>query len=35
MSNLLRLGIVVGAYGVGHVLFLVPSLRTADWGQPT
>lgn len=36
MSNLLRLGIaiVVGAHGVGHVLFLVPLLGIADWGQP-
>jgi hypothetical protein len=36
MSNLLRfiLTIVVGAHGLGHVLFLVPLLGIADWGQP-
>lgn len=37
MSNLLRfvLVIVVGAHGLGHILFLVPLLGKADWGQPT
>jgi hypothetical protein len=29
------LAIVVGAHGVGHILFLVPSLGIADWGQST
>jgi hypothetical protein len=35
MSNLLRiaLAIVVGAHGIGHILFLVPLLGIADWGQ--
>ena len=27
------LAIVVGAHGIGHVLFLVPSLGLAAWGQ--
>lgn len=37
MSNWLRLvlAVVVGAHGVGHVLFLVPLLGIAGWGQPT
>jgi hypothetical protein len=36
MSNWIRLilTIVVGAHGLGHVLFLVPLLGIADWGQP-
>jgi hypothetical protein len=29
------LAILVGAHGIGHVLFLVPSLGIADWGQST
>lgn len=36
MSNeLVRaiLAIIVGAHGIGHVLFLVPLLGIADWGQ--
>ena len=37
MSNWLRfiLTVVVGAHGLGHILFLVPLLGVADWGQPT
>jgi hypothetical protein len=37
MSNLLRvaLAIIVGAHGIGHILFLVPLLGIADWGQST
>jgi len=37
MSNWLRfiLTVVVGAHGLGHVLFLIPLLGVADWGQPT
>jgi hypothetical protein len=37
MTNLVRLilTIVVGAHGLGHVLFLVPLLGVADWGQAT
>lgn len=37
MSNWVRLilAIVIGAHGVGHVLFLVPLLGVADWGQST
>jgi hypothetical protein len=37
MSNLLRiaLAIVIGAHGIGHILFLVPLLGIADWGQST
>ncbi|MBK8905294.1 MAG: hypothetical protein IPM53_29195 [Anaerolineaceae bacterium] len=36
MSNWMRLivALVVGAHGIGHVLFLVPLLGIADWGQP-
>jgi hypothetical protein len=29
------LAIIVGAHGIGHVLFLVPSLGLATWGQST
>jgi hypothetical protein len=29
------LALVVGAHGIGHILFLVPSLGIADWGQST
>jgi hypothetical protein len=29
------LAAVVGAHGIGHVLFLVPLLGIADWGQST
>lgn len=29
------LAAVVGAHGIGHVLFLVPCLGIADWGQST
>lgn len=37
MANWLRilLAVVVGAHGVGHVLFLASSLGLADWGQST
>lgn len=27
------LAIIVGAHGIGHVLFLVPVLGLTDWGQ--
>ncbi len=27
--------IVIAAHGIGHVLFLVPQLGIADWGQST
>jgi hypothetical protein len=35
MASWLRivLALVVGAHGIGHLLFLVPLLGTADWGQ--
>ena len=35
MANWLRmvLALVVGAHGLGHVLFLVSLLGVADWGQ--
>jgi hypothetical protein len=29
------LAVVIGAHGIGHVLFLVPLLGIADWGQST
>jgi hypothetical protein len=38
MSNMIWriiLAVVVGAHGIGHVLFLVPLLGIADWGQST
>jgi hypothetical protein len=37
MTNWLRLvlALVVGGHGLGHILFLVPLLRMADWGQTT
>ena len=37
MSTFLRivLAIVVGAHGIGHILFFVPLLGVADWGQAT
>jgi hypothetical protein len=37
MSNILRiaLAIIIGAHGIGHILFLVPLLGIADWGQST
>lgn len=37
MSNWLRiiLAIVVAAHGLGHILFLIPLLGIADWGQPS
>jgi len=36
-SNLVRtiLALVVGAHGIGHVLFLLPLVGIADWGQST
>lgn len=27
--------IVIAAHGIGHILFLVPQLGIADWGQST
>ncbi|MBZ0280191.1 MAG: hypothetical protein K8L97_05590 [Anaerolineae bacterium] len=27
------LALVIGAHGIGHILFLVPLLGIADWGQ--
>lgn len=37
MADWLRvvLALVVGAHGLGHILFLAPLLGLADWGQPT
>lgn len=37
MANWLRIGLalVVGAHGIGHLLFLMPFLGIADWGQST
>ncbi|MFZ0546820.1 MAG: hypothetical protein WAM60_15345 [Candidatus Promineifilaceae bacterium] len=37
MANWLRilLAVLVGAHGIGHILFLVPLLSSADWGQST
>jgi hypothetical protein len=37
MSDFVRLILVVllGAHGIGHILFLVPLLGIADWGQST
>ena len=37
MGNWLRivLALVVGAHGLGHILFLASSLGIADWGQAT
>jgi hypothetical protein len=29
------LAVLVGAHGIGHILFLVPTLGLADWGQST
>lgn len=29
------LALVIGAHGIGHILFLVPLLGIADWGQST
>ena len=29
------LAVVIGAHGIGHILFLVPLLGIADWGQST
>jgi hypothetical protein len=31
----IALGLVVAAHGVGHMLFLLPSLRLADWAGQT
>lgn len=35
MSNWLRilLPVVVGAHGIGHILFLMPLVSSASWGQ--
>lgn len=35
MSNWLRivLAIVVGAHGIGHILFLMPLISSTTWGQ--
>lgn len=27
------LALIIGAHGIGHILFLVPLLGMADWGQ--
>lgn len=37
MASWLRivLALVVGAHGLGHILFLLPLLGIADWGQST
>ena len=37
MANGLRLilALVIGAHGLGHILFLVSLLGVADWGQST
>ena len=29
------LSIILGAHGIGHILFLVPLIGIADWGQST
>ena len=29
------LALVIAAHGIGHILFLVPLLGIADWGQST
>jgi hypothetical protein len=29
------ISILIGAHGIGHILFLVPLLGIADWGQST
>jgi hypothetical protein len=29
------LSIILGGHGIGHILFLVPLLGIADWGQST
>lgn len=34
ISLRLVLAIVVGAHGIGHVLFLLPLVSGVDWGQP-
>jgi len=28
------LALVIGAHGIGHILFLIPLLGIASWGQP-
>ncbi|HRL14685.1 MAG TPA: hypothetical protein PKX07_22575 [Aggregatilineales bacterium] len=28
------LALVIGAHGIGHILFLIPLLGIAEWGQP-
>lgn len=35
MSNWLRilLAVMVGAHGIGHILFLIPLISSASWGQ--
>lgn len=35
--NILRplLAIIIAAHGIGHILFLIPLLGIADWGQAT
>lgn len=37
MSNWLRivLAVVVGAHGIGHILFLMPLVSSTTWGQAT
>ena len=29
----IAIGLVIAAHGIGHILFLVPLLGLADWGQ--
>ena len=29
----IALALIIGAHGIGHILFLVPLLGIADWGQ--
>ncbi len=29
----IALALIIGAHGIGHILFLVPLLGMADWGQ--
>jgi hypothetical protein len=37
MNNWVRIlfGIIVLVHGIGHILFLIPALGIADWGQST
>lgn len=29
------IGIAIAMHGIGHILFLIPALKIADWGQST